>query len=379
MKVLFITHYSDFYGANKSMLNLILDLKARYGVSPIVLCPYKGPLTDELQKFDIPFVINVFYIWETTNAKVTLKDHMKMYYNKFIVSNKVVKTMEATDIDIVHSNSSVFNIGQLIADKLNVPHIWHLREFGKLDYNFRYISSNKYVKKTYSKATKLIAISDAIKDYYKNLSPDGNFIRIYNGLKPNSFKKMSELKQDAIQFVCVGLLCEGKNQLEIIEACSLLIKNNHKNFVINLIGDGDDEYLKTIKKYIDNNNIGEYVKIWGYRSDVEDLLTFMDVGIMSSINEAFGRVTIEYMMAQMPVVGTRAGGTKEIINHGYAGFLYNSGDVKDLYENMRYFLINHQQISIMGKQAKKWADKHFSLESNTNAVYELYCEQLVQK
>jgi glycosyltransferase involved in cell wall biosynthesis len=372
MKILFITHYSDFYGANKSMFNLILDLKARYDVSPIVLCPYKGTLTNELKKFDIPFIVHVFYVWETPIAKRTLKDHLKMFYNKIVVSTELVQKFRYEDIDIVHSNSSIFDIGQLIADKMQVPHIWHLREFGKPDYGFRYIPSNRYVKKTYKKATRLIAISDSIKDYYKNLCSDGNFTRIYNGIKENSREKIFKENQDTVQFACVGLLSKNKNQFEIVQACYLLSKNNYKNYVVNLIGDGDEEYISNIKRYIAKNGLEEHIKFWGYRSDVEDLIVQMDVGLMPSTNEAFGRVTIEYMMAQMPVIGTNTGGTKEIINNGYAGFLYESGDIKSLYENMKYFLVNNGQITKMGKQAKEWADMHFSLEANTNAVYSEY-------
>lgn len=50
MKILYITHYSKLYGANKSMLYLIKDMIKRYNVTPIVLCPNEGELTEELKK-----------------------------------------------------------------------------------------------------------------------------------------------------------------------------------------------------------------------------------------------------------------------------------------------------------------------------------------
>ena len=45
---------------------------------------------------------------------------------------------------------------------------------------------------------------------------------------------------------------------------------------------------------------------------------------MSSPYEAFGRVTIEYMMAGLPVIGRNGGATPEIIKENETGMLYNS-------------------------------------------------------
>ena len=55
----------------------------------------------------------------------------------------------------------------------------------------------------------------------------------------------------------------------------------------------------------------------------------MDVGIVSSDNEAFGRTTIEGMLSTLAMIGRNSGGTTEQIRDGQTGFLYD-GSVKDL-------------------------------------------------
>ena len=48
MTILFVTHYAGFYGANKSLLALMLLLREKYGVQPLVLLPSEGPMCSQL-------------------------------------------------------------------------------------------------------------------------------------------------------------------------------------------------------------------------------------------------------------------------------------------------------------------------------------------
>ncbi len=55
---------------------------------------------------------------------------------------------------------------------------------------------------------------------------------------------------------------------------------------------------------------------------------------MCSESEAFGRVTVEAMRAGLPVCGTNAGGTPEIIDQGVNGLLSPPGDANALAANL---------------------------------------------
>jgi glycosyltransferase involved in cell wall biosynthesis len=55
---------------------------------------------------------------------------------------------------------------------------------------------------------------------------------------------------------------------------------------------------------------------------------------MCSECEAFGRVTVEAMRAGLPVCGTNAGGTPEIIDPGVNGLLSPAGDANALAANL---------------------------------------------
>src|SRR3954447_3230638 len=62
LRVTFITHYTELYGANLSLLNLLEGL-SRYGVAPHVICPEGGELLGVLDARGVPTAIIPFEWW----------------------------------------------------------------------------------------------------------------------------------------------------------------------------------------------------------------------------------------------------------------------------------------------------------------------------
>ena len=153
-----------------------------------------------------------------------------------------------------------------------------------------------------------------------------------------------------------------------------MVDDGIENFSVHIVGGGDEKYLQLMKEYIDNNNISKYISLYGYRNDISEILKKMDVGISSSRSEAFGRTTVEFMMAGMPVIGTNVGGTKEIIIDNETGYLYESGNEKELYNYMKKYISNSDLIEIQGKKSKERAMKYFDKSINTKKIYEIYKE-----
>ncbi|XP_021736806.1 uncharacterized protein LOC110703328 [Chenopodium quinoa] len=90
---------------------------------------------------------------------------------------------------------------------------------------------------------------------------------------------------------------------------------------------------------------------------VASLYSAADVYVTNSqgLGETFGRVTIEAMAFGLPVLGTDAGGTKEIVEQNITGLLHPVGrpGTKVLAENLRYLLKNpsvRQQMGLKGRE-----------------------------
>src|SRR5581483_2676796 len=133
-RIAFITHYSELYGANLSLINLIEGL-GRYGVHSHVICPEPGDLLGALSRRGIPAAVLPFEWWVTTRRSVAgAADRLCRNVRHL---RRLTAQLTRWNADLVYSNSSVFAVGALAAAELGLPHVWHVREFGRLDYDLR--------------------------------------------------------------------------------------------------------------------------------------------------------------------------------------------------------------------------------------------------
>lgn len=381
MKILFITHYAKMYGANKSMYALIMDLKKRYNITPVVFLADHSEGNEE-KKFISIFKDNgievekiKFYSWQRPKNKTMITDYLQHFCNFFLLY-KILKTARTYNFDLIYTNSSVIHLGVLLSSKLNIPHVWHIREFGDSDYDLRYTYGKNYVKKMYKTSDRIIAISNAIGERVNKIAPNARCVIIENGV--TSFKIEHKRSGNTINFCCIGVLTHKKNQIELLKATKILAGKHYTNFRIHLVGDGSPLYVEKLQEYIEENNIKDYVRFWGYQTNVTDVLKNMDVGVVPSFNEAFGRVTIEFMLAEMPVVGANSGGTKEIIQDNNTGYLYQVGNVIALAEKLESFINDSTLIEKMGYNGRVRALENYTAEKNTDRVYEII-KQLTDK
>ena len=99
-----------------------------------------------------------------------------------------------------------------------------------------------------------------------------------------------------------------------------------------------------------------------------------DVAINCSKCEAFGRVTVEYMTAELCVIAANTGANEELIEDGFNGLIYNYDSDKDLCEKILYVKNNRKIINVLGKNAHKKVKEKFSKQRNSNEIVKIYKE-----
>lgn len=371
LKVLYVTAYSELYGANKSMIDMITVLKEKYNVFPYVLVNSEGELTKELHKRDICYIVAGYYICtiDAGAKRVNFRRWRKRVF-RCLSYGSIIKKIRNLKIDIIHSNSSVVDIGYYASRKLKCPHIWHVREYGKEDYNLVQIDNKKGIRLRYINSRNVIAISQSIGNMLLNIDQEINVNVVYNGVAISE-RYDKEFCKNKVHFCVVGIISKNKNQMEAVKAANCLVKKGYHNFCLHIIGDGFKGEEVIIREYIKENELQDYIEMHGYRSNIDSYLKKMDVGIVTSYKEAFGRVTIEYMSNYMPVIGTNTGGTKELIKDGYNGFLYELSSSECLAEKMGKLIRNLNLLKELGKNARVFSEK-FTVESNASQIYEIY-------
>ncbi len=371
---MYVTHYSELYGANKSLLGLIEEIKKR-GITPIIVCPKYGSFVDELIRNNIKYHVIPFKPWVGADSKI--KKYIKHLINvvcSFWAWLIVIKLR----VDLIHSNSSATNFGALISKKSNIKHVWHIREFLEEDYNLKLdmgrLKANKFIREN---SDRVIYISKEISKKYEREIPEDNSRLIYNGVVPPlSYKKSSEFSNSnkTMRLVIVGILTRQKGQHEAILAIKHLKDRLNLNVILNIVGEGP--YMEELMQLVNEHNLKDEVKFLGYQSDMEKVLFNNDVALMCSESEAFGRTTVEAMLAGLPVIGANAGATKELIEDGATGFLYQKGNSEDLANKIEHIYRNPILINEVSNKARALALKNFTASKNAEKVVTLYEELL---
>jgi hypothetical protein len=87
------------------------------------------------------------------------------------------------------------------------------------------------------------------------------------------------------------------------------------------------EYLERLKRLAAELEVDEAVEFLGAREDVEAVLAAVDITLVPSIREPFGRIVVESMAMGRPVLAANSGGPSEILTDGREGRLLPEGAV----------------------------------------------------
>ena len=121
-----------------------------------------------------------------------------------------------------------------------------------------------------------------------------------------------------------------KNFLKAASIVSQEIPDAH--FVLAGIGSQKNELINLA------NHIGIYNKAHFLENypDIPSLMSAFDIAVQSSISEAFSNVLVEYMASGLPIVATKVGDAKNIIENGKEGLLVPP----DNFEKLAYSILD---------------------------------------
>lgn len=123
-------------------------------------------------------------------------------------------------------------------------------------------------------------------------------------------------------------------------------------------------YVKGLLKFLSlHSNVSKSVLWTPATTRVASLYSAADVYVINSQGqgETFGRVTIEAMAFGLPVLGTDAGGTREIVDHNVTGLLHPLGrpGTHVLAQNLQFLLKNPLAREQMGTEGQKKVERMY--------------------
>lgn len=319
MKVLYVTNSVGMGGDSVALIN-ILEYLTKDNVTPLVTCPAVGTFSDKLKKMNIPFVVigsplEIYpHIYSWRSYIKYPYSILRLILKRHFAYKKLCSCIEQFKPDIIHTNVGPIHIGYLAAIKYGIPHIWHIREYQKEDFDMSpFPSMNIFLKRIHDKHNHCVCITKGIFKHFKLDSTKDRVI--YDGvIEKNDVKPINKNKVPYILFA--GRLEEAKGIKELLYAYNQYALKGGK-FNLYIAGKGDDNYKKECLHILTDRTKGkvrllgecEHSKIYGLMYDAMAL-------VVPSRNEGFGFITAEAMFNGTVVIGKDTGGTKEQMDNG---------------------------------------------------------------
>jgi glycosyltransferase involved in cell wall biosynthesis len=371
IKILFIAHSSEIGGAEKSLVELIKGLLEKDIVCHVAI-PASGALAEELNKISVSSHI-IYLPWCADGEK-------KYDHNRIIEIEKssldVMELIRSIKPDIVYSNSSVILQGAIASKILGIKHIWHIREFGELDYDIDYyLPIEKRAEFIFENSDKIIFISKALADYYHKYISDKKSEVVYNNVKiSDSLENCGNKNNEKLELLMVGNIHPAKGQLDAVKAIKLLKDRDLNDIVLRIVGRKSQGYYKEIADFVDEYHLNDQICFSDFIPNPAKFFKESDIVLMCSKSEGFGRVTVEAMLFGKPVIGAYAGGTKEIIRDNENGLFYESGNPTNLAEKIMFFYDNRKKIAEYGMSGKAYCKNTFSEKKYIGRINQILLE-----
>ncbi len=199
------------------------------------------------------------------------------------------------------------------------------------------------------------------------------------------FKRELGLDDDTKLIGIIGRLVPVKNHRMFLDAVKKHKEIDNKNVKFIIIGDG--ELGEELKKYSIDFGIKDDVIFTGWRKDLENIYSDLDMVVITSFNEGTPVSIIEAMAAGKPVIATDVGGVKDLFTQNFKfqisnlkfqeeGILINSNDPDSLSEGIDFLLDNPEMAKDMGRMGRMTVKERFDISRLVRDMEGMY-EKLI--
>jgi L-malate glycosyltransferase len=203
--------------------------------------------------------------------------------------------------------------------------------------------------------------------------PQEKVFSVLNGVDTEAYRKPKNktairaglgLSDDDKVIGIVANFKKVKNHIFLLRAFQQLRNENNKVRLV-MVGESyenDPENSEPeIRRFVKKHELDNDVLFLGYRTDVPDILSILDVFCLTSFKEGLPISLIEAMAAGLPIVGTDVEGIKDVIRSEGNGFKVRVGDTSGLKSAINNVLTDQDLKRKFGKESGKLAIDNYSL------------------
>ena len=264
---------------------------------------------------------------------------------------KIRKFITRHRIEIIHAHSSSYLFSALIKFfHPTIQIVWH-DHFGDFE---RLGTRKRQPLKFFSKYFKaVISVNHSLKQWseqnlkVKEIVYIPNFAELQDS---NSTTKLSGEKGKRI--VCLAAFRPQKDHLNLLNAF-IEVSEKNENWTLHLVGNhSEDEYFNSVLQFIEENELIGKVFLYHNSTDVKNILTQSDIGVLSSKSEGLPVSLLEYGYVGLPVISTNVGECNSVLGNGKFGLVVEPSNSKELSESIIKMIESEELRTTFGRNFK---------------------------
>ncbi len=380
VRILYVNHTAEVSGAERSLLELIESLPGI--VEPLLATP-EGRLAEEARRRGIATT-------KISGTVGSLKLHpvrtAKALAEISLAAGEVRLAARRHGAVLIHANSvrAGLTLGLTRPAIATVVHVRDCLPPGR--------ASSATMRLIASTATTVVANSEYTADSVRQLAPSASLQVVHNPVdlerwdparidRVHARARLQAVRPRALLLGVVAQLTPWKGQDTAIEALRLLRQQGIDAHLL-LIGSAkflspsarfdNESYVTKLRQQVAAAGLESRVSFLGERDDVPELIAALDVLLLPSWEEPFGRALIEAMALKVPVVATSVGGPPEILSDGREGFLVKPRDAAAWAATIARFAESMTLGREMGRAGRERVERAFGLDRHVGAILEVY-------
>jgi len=207
-----------------------------------------------------------------------------------------------------------------------------------------------------------------IRVVHNGIDVDG-YKQQHHGTKTGCFVGLPSAYKLIVMVANMHILVKGHRNLI---AAAQTVCREYPNAQFILVGDGQQRaFLEAETRAV---GLDDSVIFLGYRTDIPELLSYCDVGVLASTAEGLPNAILEYMAAGLPVVATKVGGVPEVVQDGVSGLLVPPEDSAALAGALLRLLRDEQFAQRLGKAGRQHVTDKFNFNLVLHSLNKIYSE-----
>ena len=370
MKILFIIPTTKMDGSIISFLTLIKGLVAK-GTQVAIVVPKSKQDDDfihtigELNIKCYRTTVRILAYPQKLKGRQFVYELLSRIFYNYLALIQILRVIKKEKPDIVHTNVGPVQCGYYAARIARIPHVWHIREYGDLDFGMKAFPSKSSFIKKLKKSFPICISKDLLS--YNCLKDDANASVVYNGVH-SKFDVRSFYPKEKY-FLTSSRISSEKGFEQIIRVFARFVRERN-DFSLKILGKGDPAYVNKTKAMCQRLNIMEKVLFVGYTNEVFQYMEKATALLVASKSEGFGRMTAEAAFAGCLVIGKNTAGTKEVMDITGGFRFMNDEEMLLAMKDVSYLSENEYRIRV--SRAQHQAVAFFSNEEYINNILDVY-------